>query len=1034
LTYSFSADTAGSQSLQAKYEKDGMTRATVERTIAVRDIADPLIQSPANGTSITYAQGELIALVASGEPGATFTWFLDGAQIALGNRVSFDPKGISGQKQLRLTTAAFGRTKETLVTITLAVDSPPILTLTAPAVQLTGQALAWTATAFDIEDQASPQIEIFFDGVAVAAGSPKLLASGDIGQHTIMARAKDTHGMIATRQVSIVVEPAQVPIEIQSPLGGKAYFLGYAIPLMASLGSGSEISGGPGTFAWTIQYLDDTNAQADSASGQSASFSPKAAGDATVSLRYLDSAGKERGAKSLSIRIEREPLELAIDWPHGTVVNGGITLKPRLLGLPQGASADSVAWTLNGAPVANIAAFVAPAEAGQYLLLATYSANGSSETAQVVFTVNAAPRVTIENPSAGKQFALGSPVVLAAKVEDDQAFDGTITWRAGSSVLGTGNPFVLAGAASGSYQVIAEAQDRYGASGNATVAFSLYAPVSNIVASVNGGQPVYLLSPASPPLSAKVSFAGGIAPAAAWTVRQGERSQTKIGAEVGFAYEELAQFAEGAATVTLNLSDPGLADEAAREILRKDFPFSLAKNAVATLASPVPGDLFRVGESVPLRVDTAGFNVPSFALSLNGATIGVPWTKLENGTSYYSEIPSSVLPREGVYDLVLVLTENGSTSSLAYTLNVYKPRTGIFVDDAPAQYELLSGSRLVNAVVAGLEGVTEVLWKTDLSGTPVATGRSLDLAAAGLKPGNRAITVEARSGTQSLASATFLLKVTGAMEIAILPADEPLIVQRGGALTLEARVIDKDGSALSGDAITWTSHLDGLLGKGTSLDLAPLSTLSGGDHIFTVEGTGAGGSKISALKRIQVRVALAGDPGGGGSDDDDSAGGDADEQDDLDEGEEMRGGSRRPRQLDNGTLAMAAAVRTALSETRYRREIYLQAERLFDQMSGIVNSDNGRALIAREINLQMVSHRRSLADILRKMVNYTRESQRVASRAISAEAVGNNTQAEAFRKAAEQIADEAEELLLSASELFERVVALRNRVAQVYGK
>jgi uncharacterized protein (DUF736 family) len=850
-----------------------------------------------------------------------------------------------------------------------------------------------------------------------------------------MARAKDKHGMIATRQVSIVVEPAQVPIEIQSPLGGKAYFLGYDIPLIASLGAGSEISGGPGAFAWTIQYLDDTNAQADSASGQSASFTPKAAGDATVALRYFDSAGKERGSRSVNIRVEREPLELAIDWPHGTVVNGGIPLRPKLLGLPQGASAESVAWTLNGAPVANIAAFVAPAEAGQYLLLATYGANGSSETAQVAFTVNAAPRLTIENPQAGKQFALGSPIVLAAKVEDDQAFDGTIAWRAGASTLGTGNPFVLTGAASGSYQVVAEAQDRYGASGNATVAFSVYAPVSNIVANVNGGQPVYLLSPASPPLSAKASFAGGIAPTATWTLRQGERAQTKMGAEVGFAYEELAQFAEGSAVLTLNLADPGLADEAAREILRKDFPFSLARNAVATLASPVQGDLFRVGEAVPLRVDTAGFNVPSFSLSLNGATIGVSWNKLENGTSYYGEIPSSVLPREGVYDLILVVTENSSTSSLVYTLNVYKPRTGIFVDDAPVQYELLSGSRLVTSVVAGLEGVTEVLWKTDLSSASVATGRSLDLAAAGLKPGNRAITVEARSGTQSLASATFLLKVIGAMEIAILPAEEPLIVQRGGALTLEARVIDKDGSALSGDAITWTSHLDGLLGKGTSLDLAPLATLSGGDHIITVEGTGADGSKISALKRIQVRVAQTGDSGDRDSGDDDDEGDPEERGDDLDRGDEMQRGSRKPPVPTNGQLAAQALSKVLRFDRLFALQILGRGEQVYNGIKTAVDNAGmrGRPLQPKVAEaLRIYQHIQYLSGIFNNSL--VRWATDALSRTLAAERANNAALAEAQRKRAEGEANGAERVYGEGEEDYEKLIAIRDHVAAELAK
>ncbi|MEW6549634.1 MAG: hypothetical protein AB1407_09255, partial [Spirochaetota bacterium] len=1031
LTYTFNAEAAGTQVVQARYEKDGMVRSTLERTIQVRDIAAPAILKPANGTGVTYAQGSTVALAAEGEPGATFAWSIDGIGVAYGNQTSFDPKGISGQKQLKLTTTAFGRTKETLVTVTFAVDSPPILTLSAPSPQLTGQLLAWNATAFDTEDQESPQIEIFLDGVLVPAGNPRILESGDIGQHSLLARAIDKHGVASTRQVSLVVEPSQVPIEIQSPLSAKAYYLGYDIALIASIASGTGISGGPGSFSWTVTYLDDTSAQAESASGQNARFTPKALGDATVTARYFDAAGKERGSKSVGILVEQEPLELSIDWPHGTIVNSGEPLKPRLLGLPQGAAPESVAWTLNGAPVANIAALTAPAEAGQYLLVATYGANGANKSAQAAFSVNSAPRLTIESPPSGRQFALGSPIVLAAKVEDDQPFDGTISWKSGTATLGAGNPLVYSGVPAGSYQVSAEVKDRYGASGAASVGFTVYAPVSNIAASVNGGNSVYLLVPTSPAFGAKVAFLGGINPSATWTFRQGDKAQAKVGVDVGFSPGELAQFEEGPAVLTLNIADPGLADEAAREIFRKDYPIALVKNAVATLASPVQGDLFRVGEAVPLRVGVAGFNAPTFALTLNGAAVPVQWTRQEGAAFYSGEIPSSALPGEGVYELAIVASENGASSSIAYTLNVYKPRVGIFVDDAPTQYDLQGGPRTVNANVSGLVGLTEIQWKNDLSSSVIGSGMSLDLSAAGLKPGNRAITVEAKAGTQTLASATFLLKVIGAMEIAILPADEPLIVQRGGALTLEARVIDRDGSAITGDAITWTSHMDGLLGKGASLDLAPLAALSGGDHIITVEGTGAEGNKVSALKRIQVRVPQEGDSGGDGpGGEDDSEDGNPDDQDDLDEGEEMRRGPRQPRLMSNGTLAMSAAVETAFLERRYNLEYLGEAKRVFRQIVEAIPRVRLPQGTEGFYLSRIKNFERSFADITRKMKAYTQDSQRAASRAIAAEATGNAAQAEASRKLAEGIREAAELQLESAEELLGAVMEFNADVAK----
>ena len=85
-------------------------------------------------------------------------------------------------------------------------------------------------------------------------------------------------------------------------------------------------------------------------------------------------------------------------------------------------------------------------------------------------------------------------------------------------------------------------------------------------------------------------------------------------------------------------------------------------------------------------------------------------------------------------------------------------------------------------------------------------------------------------------------------------------------MLLEALAKDRDGSVLTGDSLTWTSHLDGLLGRGAALALDVLTNLSQGEHIFTVVAKGSSGTTISALKRIQVNVAAgdSGSPGGDG--------------------------------------------------------------------------------------------------------------------------------------------------------------------------
>ncbi len=1012
LSYSFVADALGNQVIQAKYEKGAMIRATAERTVIVRDIAEPAILKPANGASLVYALGDTIELQATGEPGASFVWSIDGAAVAYGSQGAFAPNGLTGQKQLSLTASAFGRTKEALATVNLAVDAPPILTLTAPPLLFTGQRLSWTASVFDVEDQESPAIDIYMDGVLQDSANPKMLTAEDVGQHVLSARSKDKQNLIATRQVSIKVEPGELPLEIQSPLPGKVYYSGFNIPLIASVDTGVAESAAQGTFTWTIQYLDDTTAQEGIASGQSTSIRPSSLGEVAVTLRYIDAAGRERGKKQISLRVDPEPLQLSIEWPHGAMVNAGTALKPKLIGLPAGADAGTAVWSLNGLPVSDINALVAPSVAGQYTLAAEYFANGSRDRAELLFSVNGAPIVRIETPASGQRFTFGSAIVLSAKIEDDQPFNGSITWKSGDRILGTENPAVALNLEPGQYNITIDVVDRFGAAASAQGSFLVYRPASIISAAVNGGQPVYLLSEQGSPLAAKLSLEGGIAPAVSWTLAQGDLSRGKTGNEASFGYEDLRQFSEGQAVVTAIVADKGLTDEGAVEVYRKDFPIEFVLNAAATLISPIQGDMFRVGEPVPLMVGVAGFNQPSFSLTFNGQSIETKWTKTEGTSTYQASIPAETLASDGVFELAIQASENGITSSIAYTLNVYKPRVGIFVDSPPEKVDLTGQPGTVRALVAGLQGVDSILWRSDLSANPIGTGETLDLAAAGLKPGDRSITVEAHAGSQTLSTATFLLKVYGAMELQVLPAETPLIFQRGTAMTMDAAAKDRDGSALTADAITWTSHIDGLLGKGNSLNLGSLANLTGGDHIITIEATGVSGTKIAVLKQIQVKVPQAkGLEGSGGSGDQGGGSGEGGGSGNLDDGEEMQGGQRRTNAPTYAQQALGAAIEVTIALQQSILS-FDQANRMVTEMTQRNSAVYGNGGPFPPKITSSLTLLRGMSSARDRLIRLRGSADGAARQAVQAELRNDQAGAKAAMERAIAIADEAENTAL----------------------
>ena len=320
-----------------------------------------------------------------------------------------------------------------------------------------------------------------------------------------------------------------------------------------------------------------------------------------------------------------------------------------------------------------------------------------------------------------------------------------------------------------------------------------------------------------------------------------------------FRSDELTTFAEGPALLNLVVTDAGIADASLREAYRQDFPVTLTKNAKAEIVSPLAGDLAWVGDPLSIVILLTGFDqVPEFSLIRNGAEISSPWIPKDGGT-FETTIPAEIFNTEGIYEFTVDISANGLNRSLGFTVNVYQRRTGIFVDNAPTTIDLELDVPGVEATLSGLVGIDGIRWFNDLSAAAIGTGPSLNLGAAGLRPGDRSIRVEALSGSRVVAAHSFPLKVLGAMELTVLPESDPVIIQRGASVLLTATGRDRDGSSFEGAAITWTSHMDGVIGQGNILDFSQLDTISAGEHVLTISAQGASGA-ISILKNLQVNI------------------------------------------------------------------------------------------------------------------------------------------------------------------------------------
>lgn len=249
-----------------------------------------------------------------------------------------------------------------------------------------------------------------------------------------------------------------------------------------------------------------------------------------------------------------------------------------------------------------------------------------------------------------------------------------------------------------------------------------------------------------------------------------------------------------------------------------------------------------------------GFANPELTLSINGILQAANWEIGEAVQKASALLQPELFVKEGVYEVVVNAQENGVKRSSATSLNLYASRKGVFIEGAPAQFDLSGDPVLITATLSDLPTVDKVQWKSDLAADPIATGSTLDLSAAGLRAGDRSITVEAYAGDKLEASSSILLKVLDRISVLIEGEEELLILQKGAKVILTASGVDRDGEALEAGSFSWSSHLDGVLGTGGTLSFEDLPNISVGEHIITVQGVGKDGSVGTALKAIQVNA------------------------------------------------------------------------------------------------------------------------------------------------------------------------------------
>jgi hypothetical protein len=420
--------------------------------------------------------------------------------------------------------------KTTSAAVSISVNAPPTVGLTAPANQSVFQAgsiILLTANAAD-SDGTIQKVEFFAGGAKLGEKTTAPYSfswnNAPAGPHALTAKATDNNGaqtVSATVNIRVNFAPA---VAMTAPANGSVAQAGSTIPLAASA------SDGDGTITKVEFYAGATKVGEDTSSPYQFNWSNAPAGQHSLTAKATDNDGAQTISAPINLTINAPPAVGISSPATAQIFNPGATIAITANASDPDGTVTKVEFfsgtTKIGEASASPWAISWPAPApGVYQLSAKATDDRGAQTtsSSVSITINAPPTVAISSPSDQAVVQPGNPILLTANASDS---DGTITeveFFAGATKLGESfsAPFTFSwgNAASGSYTITAKATDNASASAvsapihlrvNGLPAISLTDPAQG--ATFNTGDPITLSASATDPddgITKVEFFAGG---------------------------------------------------------------------------------------------------------------------------------------------------------------------------------------------------------------------------------------------------------------------------------------------------------------------------------------------------------------------------------------------------------------------------------------------------------------------------------------------------------------------------------------------
>ncbi len=597
---------------------DGQT-ATAGISYMVAAAPEATVESPSGGG--IYSVGQSVPTKFSCNDGA----YGPGLESCSDSNGSQSPGQVNTSKAGEYTYTVTAESKDgqtATASITYTVAAAPEATVESPSgggIYSVGQNVP---TKFSCNDGAyGPGIASCED--SNGSQSPGQLNTSKAGEYSYTVTAKSKDGQTATASIAYTVAAAP-EAKIESPSGGGIYSVGQSVPTKFSCKEGAY---GPG-----LESCSDSNGS--QSPGQ---LNTSKAGEYTYTVTAKSKDGQTATA-SIAYTVAAAP-EAKIESPSGGGIYSVGQSVPTKFSCKEGAYGPGIA-SCEDSNGSQSPGQLNTSKPGEYTYTVTAkSKDGQTATANIAYTVAAAPEAKIESPSGGGIYSVGQSVPTKFSCKEGAYGPGL---ESCSDSNGSQSPGQLNTSKAGEYTYTVTAKSKDGQTATASISYTVAAAPEAKIESPSGGGFYSVGQKASTKFSCKEGAYGpGIASCEDSNGSQspGQLNTSKPGE---YTYTVTAKSKDGQ-TATASIT------------------YTVAAAPEAKIESPAGGGFYSVGQKAATK----------FSCKEGAYGPGIASCEDSNGSQSPGQLNTS---KAGEYTYtVTAKSKDGqtATSSIAYT--VYKP-------------------------------------------------------------------------------------------------------------------------------------------------------------------------------------------------------------------------------------------------------------------------------------------------------------------------------------------------------------------------